>query len=126
MLPYPNIDPIIFEIGPLAVRWYSLAYIIGIIGGTWYADRINLVTPSIKQIRFSDDFIIWAVLGIVLGGRFGYVFFYNTDYYLHYPNEILMVWQGGMSFHGGLLGVMGSFWYFSWKIFFINFIIVNK
>ena len=107
MIAYPEIDPIIVQIGPLAVRWYSLAYVFGILGGAWYADRINKKRlPHIEHLKISDDFMLWAIFGIVLGGRLGYVLFYNASYYFSFPGEILKVWQGGMSFHGGLLGII--------------------
>lgn len=109
MIPYPEIDPVLFSIGPLAIRWYSLAYVVGIVGGSWYADKLNQkINPKIPNLKISDDFMIWAILGIIIGGRFGYVFFYNAAYFLDYPAEIFKVWQGGMSFHGGLLGVIIS------------------
>jgi len=105
MLTYPQIDPIIFEIGPLAIRWYSLAYVGGIILGCLYADHLNKTPPSQKNLKFFDDFMTWAVLGIVLGGRLGYVLFYNFGYYSSHPMDIIKLWEGGMSFHGGFLGV---------------------
>lgn len=103
---FPDIDPIAVQIGPLAIRWYALAYIAGLIGGWQYCLRLakrppNTVTP--KQI---DDFMVWATIGVVLGGRLGFVFFYQPAYYLANPLDILQVWRGGMSFHGGLLGVI--------------------
>ncbi|MCK5167408.1 MAG: prolipoprotein diacylglyceryl transferase, partial [Rhodospirillaceae bacterium] len=109
---FPNIDPIIFEIGPLAVRWYSLAYIAGLLMGwrymVWMAEK-----PSSAAKRDDvDDFLVWAIFAVVLGGRIGYVLFYNFDYYAANPSQILKVWQGGMSFHGGLLGVaVATVWF---------------
>jgi phosphatidylglycerol---prolipoprotein diacylglyceryl transferase len=109
VLPFPAIDPVAVSIGPLAIRWYALAYIVGLIGGWWYARRLaerpgywtGLKQPSATDI---DDLIVWVALGVVLGGRVGYVLFYNFDSYLSRPSEIFAVWRGGMSFHGGFLG----------------------
>lgn len=108
-LPFPKIDPIAFAIGPLAIRWYALAYIAGILLGWLYVRRIvaddalwnGQPRPSQAEI---DDFITWVTVGIVVGGRLGYVLFYAPGYFLSHPLEIFMLWQGGMSFHGGLLG----------------------
>lgn len=109
VLPFPAIDPIALQFGPLAVRWYALAYIAGILIGWWYLRRLvdtprlwgALDRPTPAEI---DDFVLWATLGIVLGGRIGYVLFYNFSHYLEHPGEIPMLWRGGMAFHGGLLG----------------------
>lgn len=113
-LAFPNIDPVAIQIGPIAIRWYSLAYIIGILLGWRYA--IWLTGQGVGQIgrRQLDDLIVWTTLGIILGGRLGYVLFYKPAYYFENPAEILAVWQGGMSFHGGLLGVIVSLLVFSW------------
>ncbi len=108
-MPFPEIDPIIFSVGPFAVRWYALAYIIGLLGGWWYV-RYLCAKPlwwgktPIPQLQNIDDLILWVAIGVVLGGRIGYVFFYNLDYYLAHPSDIIAVWKGGMSFHGGLAG----------------------
>lgn len=108
-MPFPDIDPIIFSIGPFAVRWYALAYIIGLLGGWWYV-RMLCAKPQlwgnnrIPQPQEIDDLILWVALGVVLGGRVGYVLFYNFDYYAAHPSEMIAVWKGGMSFHGGLAG----------------------
>jgi len=113
VLSYPTIDPVLIEIGPLTIRWYALSYIAGIILAWRY--MVLLAKRSFIEISkpHIDDFIIWATLGIVFGGRLGYVIFYKLAYYLHNPIEILAVWQGGMSFHGGLLGVCVATWWFS-------------
>jgi phosphatidylglycerol---prolipoprotein diacylglyceryl transferase len=105
-IPYPVIDPILFEIGPFAIRWYALAYIFGLLLGWRYAVWLNKRPPHAAFTRDIDDFLVWATLGVVLGGRLGYVLFYKTNYYLENPLAILQVWHGGMSFHGGLLGVV--------------------
>jgi len=115
MFEFPQIDPIAFELfGILAVRWYAVAYLAGILGGWWLMRR--LVVGPFKHYNISktmvDDFITWAIIGIILGGRLGYVFFYNAGYYLENPDEILAIWQGGMSFHGGALGVITALFLF--------------
>ena len=102
-----NLNPIIVNFGFLEVRWYSLAYIIGIFFGFYYAQHLikkywNKENINIKNF---DNFLIYVILGIILGGRTGYILFYNFNYYLHNPIEVLFLWQGGMSFHGGAIGV---------------------
>jgi phosphatidylglycerol:prolipoprotein diacylglycerol transferase len=104
-LAFPAIDPTLVEIGPFAIRWYALAYIAGILLGWRYALRLGDSSPAAIERRLLDDFMLWATLGVVLGGRLGYVLFYKAGYFLYNPLEILYVWQGGMSFHGGMLGV---------------------
>jgi phosphatidylglycerol:prolipoprotein diacylglycerol transferase len=104
-IPFPQIDPVALAIGPIAIRWYALAYIAGIVGGWWLGKRLMQAAPACATARQADDFITWVTLGIILGGRFGYVLFYKPGYYIRNPLEALMVWQGGMSFHGGMLGV---------------------
>ncbi|SBW03794.1 Prolipoprotein diacylglyceryl transferase [uncultured Alphaproteobacteria bacterium] len=105
-LTFPAIDPVAFAIGPFAIRWYALAYIVGLVGGWQIAARLaRRGTGGIRPIDV-DDFLAWATLGVVLGGRLGYVLFYNPAYYAAHPVEALMVWHGGMSFHGGFLGVV--------------------
>ncbi|MFN4277165.1 MAG: prolipoprotein diacylglyceryl transferase [Ferrovibrio sp.] len=109
MLPaiaFPVIDPVIVEIGPFAIRWYALAYIVGLVAGWRMAMRIAQRPGSAVTPQQIDGFLLWATLGVVLGGRLGYVLFYNLDYYLQHPTGIFAVWQGGMSFHGGMLGVI--------------------
>ena len=110
-LTFPNIDPVIFQVGPLAVRWYGLGYIVGILFAWWYGKR--LVTnprlwpngqPPMKPEAL-DDFVLWAAIGIVAGGRIGYILFYDFARYIANPMDMLAVWEGGMSFHGGLIGV---------------------
>jgi len=109
ILPFPAIDPVLISIGPLAVRWYALAYIVGIIAGWFYAraiiasERLWGGPPPFTVIDF-DDFVIWITLGIILGGRTGYVLFYNLPHFASHPMQILELWNGGMSFHGGVAG----------------------
>jgi len=99
-----NFDPVAFQIFSLEIRWYSLAYIIGIILG-WIYCKKRLIKDQVI-INLFDDFITYLIVGVILGGRIGYAIFYNLEYYLENPIEILMVWNGGMSFHGGLIGVI--------------------
>jgi len=99
-----NFDPVAFQIFTLEIRWYSLAYIAGILIGWFLSKKIFISTEKIKE-NF-DDYLTYLILGIIIGGRLGYVFFYNFGYYSQNLNEIIMIWQGGMSFHGGLLGVI--------------------
>jgi len=108
-LTFPQIDPVAIAIGPLEIRWYALAYLTGILLGWWYAlyiarkDEAKGYRPNREDI---DDFLPFMVLGVILGGRLGYVLFYQPMYYLQNPAEILQVWNGGMSFHGGAGGVV--------------------
>jgi phosphatidylglycerol:prolipoprotein diacylglycerol transferase len=112
VLPFPPVDPVLFEIGPFALRWYALAYIAGLVFASWYMKRLvstprlwGKVKPSMTVPQV-DDFFLWSVLGVVAGGRLGYVLFYKPLDYLAAPWEILRMWDGGMSFHGGFLGVV--------------------
>ena len=100
------IDPVALQIGPFAIRWYALAYIAGIVLGWRIARRLVEARPRAGTAEQMDDYVTWVTLGIILGGRLGYVLFYRPGYYLFHPLEALMVWQGGMSFHGGALGVI--------------------
>ena len=99
-----NFDPVAISIFSLEIRWYSLAYIFGIIFGWIYCKKILIIDKKIYELF--DDLIPYLIIGIILGGRIGYVLFYNAEYYFNNPIEILMIWQGGMSFHGGLIGVI--------------------
>jgi phosphatidylglycerol:prolipoprotein diacylglycerol transferase len=112
---FPNLDPVALQIGPLAIRWYALAYIAGIVLGWRYAIRLTQQNPVFIDRTSLDDFIVWVTLGIILGGRLGYVFFYQPSRYLEHPLEALYVWQGGMSFHGGLIGVLLAVYLFARK-----------
>lgn len=109
ILTYPKINPVLISIGPFSVRWYALAYIAGILAG-WYYARIIIASkrlwggPAPFTVTDFDDFIIWITLGIILGGRIGYVLFYNLGYFAANPLEIFALWTGGMSFHGGVIG----------------------
>lgn len=113
MLPYPQIDPVAFELGPLSVHWYGLMYLVGF-GSAWLLGRWR-VKRGLTRVTLVDfeDMLFLAMLGAVVGGRLGYAVFYQPGYYLNHPLEILFLWQGGMSFHGGLLGVVFSLWLFA-------------
>lgn len=113
VIPFPEIDPIAVQLGPLAIRWYALAYVAGILLGWRYMLHLVKWYPAIQR-RDIDDFVLWVTLGIILGGRLGYVLFYRPSEYIANPIEILFVWQGGMSFHGGLLGVAVVSALFAW------------
>lgn len=107
-IAFPNIDPVAIHLGPLSIHWYALAYLAGIMGGWWLAKRIcrldnNQYRPNENDV---EDFMTWAVLGVILGGRIGYILFYNFHVYLENPLEVFKIWQGGMSWHGALIGVI--------------------
>ncbi len=107
-----DFNSVLINIGPLAVRWYSLAYIFGILIGIYYGKYLIKNTHLNISEKNLDDYVIWAVAGIILGGRIGYVTFYNFEFYLQNPEEIFKIWNGGMSFHGGLLGIIFTSWIF--------------
>ena len=112
-LPYPHIDPIALEIGPLIIRWYALAYLAGLLLGWWQMRRQVRRPPFLMTETRVDDLLVWMTFGIILGGRLGYVLFYNFSYYISDPLAIFVLWKGGMSFHGGALGVIVVMWLFS-------------
>lgn len=111
-LKFPDIDPVALSLGPLEIRWYALAYLAGFLLGWQYALYLAGLDkdkePKEKYIHKTtiDDFLPWAILGVILGGRLGYVLFYQLEMYWHNPSEIIKIWHGGMSFHGGALGVI--------------------
>ena len=111
-IAFPNIDPIAFEIGPVAVRWYGLAYFVSILLGWWYVRRLVADErlwggrPAPMNLADVDDLLLWMTLGIIVGGRLGNVLLYDPGYYLRDPLAIFRVWEGGMAFHGGLLGTI--------------------
>jgi phosphatidylglycerol:prolipoprotein diacylglycerol transferase len=108
MLPvliYPQFDPVLIQVGPLAIRWYALAYIAALVIGWRLVRRLVQRPPVVATPVQVDDFLTWATLGVVIGGRLGYVLFYQPSRFLASPLQIFEVWQGGMSFHGGMLGV---------------------
>jgi phosphatidylglycerol:prolipoprotein diacylglycerol transferase len=117
-LPFPAIDPVALAIGPITIKWYALAYIAGLIGGWYYARRLVMADSlwgvvKRPQVVDIDDLVVWVALGVVLGGRIGYVLFYNLPMYIADPIEILAIRNGGMSFHGGFIGAILAFLLFA-------------
>ena len=117
-IPFPVIDPVALSLGPVEIRWYALAYVVGLMGAIWYAKRLVSnealwleAKPHTSPMQL-DDLLLWSTLGVLLGGRLGYVLFYNPVYFLHNPSEILQMWNGGMSFHGGFLGVVVACYFY--------------
>ncbi|MFI4998776.1 MAG: prolipoprotein diacylglyceryl transferase [Reyranellales bacterium] len=121
LIPYPQIDPVLVQLGPFAIRWYALAYIAGLVLGWRIMRRVCLQPPAMPfpdgtdAANKIDDFLLWAALGVIVGGRLGYVLFYKPLEFLSHPLQILLVWEGGMSFHGGLLGVIAAILAFALK-----------
>lgn len=115
-LEYPDISPIIFSVGPIVIRWYSMAYLVGIISA-WLLIRRNVKQNNIPLTKDNiEDLVFDVTLGIILGGRLGYVIFYGTSMFWENPLQILAIWNGGMSFHGGIAGVIIALWYFSYQV----------
>ena len=114
-----NLDPILFSFGFLSIRWYSLSYVFGILIGWWLGKKIINHILKISNLKFKikdfDDLITYIIVSIIIGGRLGYVIFYNPGYYISHPAEILKVWEGGMSFHGALIGIIIGTYLFSSK-----------
>jgi len=111
-IAFPMIDPVLVDIGPISIRWYALAYITGLVLGWRYMIWLAKQPGSVVKPEHADDFLTWATFAVILGGRLGYVLFYNVEFYFAHPAEIFKTWQGGMSFHGGLLGVMvATIWF---------------
>ena len=114
MMVHPQFDPIALQIGPLAIRWYGLMYLVAFVAfyllGRFRLGQPRFAAQTGMAPRDMEDLLFYGALGVVLGGRLGYVLFYKPGYYLSHPLEILSVWQGGMSFHGGLLGVLLAIW----------------
>ena len=114
-----NLDPVLFDLGFLSIRWYSLAYIFGILLGWWYGRRIILkITESVGN-KFNllefDNLITFLIISIIIGGRLGYVIFYNPQYFISSPLDIIKIWEGGMSFHGAMIGIIIGTYFFSLK-----------
>lgn len=112
-ISYPNISPVFFEIGPLQFRWYGLMYLIGLTLAYFLIKKQVAVKGVAMTKEQVYDMVVWAALGVFLGGRLGYTLFYNFEYYIQHPTKIIAVWEGGMSFHGGLLGTIVSLVWFS-------------
>ena len=117
-----NLNPVLFDFGLLTIRWYSLAYIFGILIGWWLGKKI--IKTKFDNINFGfdikdfDNFITYLIISLLIGGRLGYVLFYNFGYYLSNPLAILKIWEGGMSFHGALIGIIiGTYWFSKKKIY---------
>jgi len=115
VLLFPQFDPVIVQIGPFGIRWYALAYIAGLVLGWRLLRFLVRQAPAVASAVQADDFLTWATLGVVLGGRLGYVLFYQPGTYLAHPGMILAVWEGGMSFHGGAIGVAVAIVWFCWR-----------
>ena len=115
-----DLNPILINFGFLEIRWYSLAYVLGILIGWWMAKKIIIFKIKDKSIildtKIFDDLISYIIVSIIVGGRFGYIIFYNLSYYLNNPLDIFKVWQGGMSFHGALIGIILGTYLFSKKL----------
>ena len=111
----PSIDPVIFSLGILEVRWYSLSYIIAFVFGSIFIKKINTASYNLITDRQIDSFFIWSVIGVIIGGRIGYVLFYQTELFISYPLYMFQIWKGGMSFHGGLLGMIISIYFYCKK-----------
>nr|WP_321986831.1 prolipoprotein diacylglyceryl transferase [uncultured Lichenicoccus sp.] len=118
MLPvliFPQFDPVLLHLGPFAIRWYALAYIVSLLIGWRVMRRLAALPPVAATPLEVDDFLTWATLGVVLGGRLGYVLFYQPGLYFTHPAAMLELWHGGMSFHGGALGVIAALLLFTWR-----------
>jgi len=117
MLTYPDIDPVAVHFGQLQIRWYGISYVVGILLAWWLLRYRALKQPMLGWTTIQvADLIFYGALGVIIGGRLGSVLFYNLPYYLAHPLEILMINRGGMSFHGGLIGVVLALWFYSKKI----------
>ena len=114
-----NLDPVLFDFGFIAIRWYSLAYIGGVLAGWWFGKKIinkRLQDTGQKfDLREFDDLVTYLIISIIVGGRFGYIIFYNPGYYISNPLDIIKIWEGGMSFHGALIGVISGTYLFAIK-----------
>ncbi len=114
-LPFPAIDPVAIEVGPIVIRWYALAYLAGFILGWRYCIYVARHATQRPEAHEIDEFLTWAVIAVILGGRLGFVLFYEPSFYLANPLQILQVWEGGMAFHGGLIGVALAEILFAWR-----------
>ena len=112
MLPYPQINPVALDLGVIQIHWYGLMYLVGIGGAWWLASRRLAQFDASWSKEKLSDLVFWVAMGVILGGRLGYVLFYDLSAYIAEPLKIIRVWEGGMSFHGGLIGVMLATWWF--------------
>ena len=112
-----NLDPVLIDLGFIAIRWYSLAYIFGIVAGWWFGKKIIKHISKNNNLYFNikefDDLITYIIVSLIIGGRLGYIIFYNLDYYISNPIDIIKIWEGGMSFHGALVGIILGTYFFS-------------
>ncbi len=112
-----NLDPVLIDFGFIAIRWYSLAYIFGIVAGWWFGKKIIKHISKNNNLYFNikefDDLITYIIVSLIIGGRLGYIIFYNLDYYISNPIDIIKIWEGGMSFHGALVGIILGTYFFS-------------
>ena len=115
MLIHPNFDPVVFSLGPLAVRWYGLMYLLAFASFWWLGTRRINAGPAPITREQLDDLLFGGIVGVILGGRLGYVVFYKPAYYFSHPLEVFAIWQGGMSFHGGFLGVLAAMAFVAWR-----------
>lgn len=119
VIPYPAIDPVALQVGPLAIKWYGLAYVAGLLLGWLYIKQLLKTTSLWRDGKppfapeIADDLFVWVALGVVIGGRLGNVLLYEPSYYLRNPIEILQIWRGGMAFHGGMVGTILAMWLFA-------------
>jgi phosphatidylglycerol:prolipoprotein diacylglycerol transferase len=121
VIPFPNIDPVAVHLGPFAIKWYGLAYLAGLLLGWLYIRRL-LAEPQLWArdtppfaVAKVDDLLLYITAGVVLGGRLGFILFYEPSYYLSNPEEIIAVWKGGMAFHGALVGCIVAIWFFAYR-----------
>ena len=114
-LVFPPLDPVAVSLGPIVIRWYALAYLAGFVLGWRYCLYLARKNPKGPTPQQYDDFLTWAVIGTVLGGRLGYILFYQPEYYFSDPMAIFQIWHGGMSFHGGMLGVTAAMLWFAYR-----------
>src|SRR5207247_10003067 len=125
VLPNPDIDPVLIRLGPIILRWYGRMYVLGLPAPVFMIKARAAARNVALAIDDLHDLILYAALGVILGGRLGYVFFYNLPYYLDHPAKLAAVWEGGMSFHGGLLGVIGAVGAFCWRKGYASYIIAD-
>lgn len=126
-LTFPNIDPVAFSLGPVDIRWYALSYLAGFLIGLFVIKKSIDKYPSQYLTRdMFDDLLTWIIVGVILGGRFGYVLFYNAPYYIENPLNAFKIWEGGMAFHGGLVGVITAMILFAWKHHIPFFVLADR